>query len=298
MTPYTTLTAEEVQHFIDHGYVIVKGCFSKEAAREAVDLGWKRLGLDRHDPAAWDKPMIHMPAYNQHKVREFSPKAWGAICDLVGGAENILAGEDYAWGDGFIVNFNNGADRPWEPPSPATKGWHVDGDWFYHFLDSGEQGLLLVVIWQDIQHQGGGTLIAPDSIRPVSELLLRHPEGLDPYNKEWGTIAAQCSEFIEVTGEAGDVAMLHPLMLHASSQNVSGIPRFMTNPFVQLKNPLILNRENPADYNPIERGILKALGVDSLDFQITTERRPFVPARIAEQARMLEEQKKRLAENP
>ena len=54
------------------------------------------------------------------------------------------------WSDGFIINFGLGADQPWQPPSPEVSGWHKDGDFFRHFLDSPEQGLLTIVVWSDI----------------------------------------------------------------------------------------------------------------------------------------------------
>ena len=42
-------------------------------------------------------------------------------------------------------------------------------DWrrFTHFLDSGEQGLTVIVLFNDIKHRAGGTYIAPDGIKNV-----------------------------------------------------------------------------------------------------------------------------------
>jgi len=37
-------------------------------------------------------------------------------------------------------------------------------------------------------------------------------------------------KFVEATGEAGDVYLLHPYILHAKSQNVLRLPRIITNP--------------------------------------------------------------------
>jgi len=290
---YSVLSEAEVEHFITHGYVVVKNCFVREFAQKYVEFAYQRLGYDPTNPATWEKAMVHMPAFHHFKIKEVSPRAWGATCDLLGG-EECIKDREQTWGDGFIVNLRNGADRPWEPPTAETEGWHVDGDHFMHFLDSGEQGLLQVVIWQDIAHQGGGTFIAPDSIKPVAALLHAHPEGLDPYSELWAAIAPQCREFVEATGEAGDVVMLHPLMLHASSQNVSGIPRFMTNPCVPLKDPLNLHRDNLADFSPVEQGILRALNVETLDFTPTVERQNVVPERVRIQQQMLEEERKRV----
>jgi len=46
----------------------------------------------------------------------------------------------------------------------------------------------------------------------------------------------------------------------------------MSNPPVALKAPLDFNRANPADFSLIERGVLRALGVDRYDFQLSAPR--------------------------
>ena len=62
-------------------------------------------------------------------------------------------------------------------------------------------------------------------------------------------------------------------MLHASSDNHSGTPEFMTNLPVILKDHMNLNRANPADFSLLERTTLHALGVDRLDFRPAAPRR-------------------------
>src|SRR5207237_6523017 len=128
------------------------------------------------DPSTWEKGQIHMPATKRVTWREFMPKAWGAACDLVGGEEPLK--QPCLLGNSFIVNFHNGADRPWQPPSAEAPGWHKDGDFFLHFLDSPEQALLSLIIWSDIGHQGGGTFVCGDSVAPVARFLAAHPEGV------------------------------------------------------------------------------------------------------------------------
>jgi len=171
------------------------------------------------------------------------------------------------WSDAFIINFRKGADKPWEPPSAKVSGWHKDGSYFRHFLDSREQALLTIVLWSDVRHRGGGTFIAPDSVRVIARLLQAHPEGLAPGDFNFQELIGQCSQFEELTGDAGDFVILHPFMLHASSQNVLGRPRFMSNPPIMLKEPMNLNRENPADFSLLERATLHYLGKERLDFR-------------------------------
>lgn len=234
-----------------------------------------------------------MPRMDGWEIKEFAPKAWAAMAELMGGEEKIK--QPCSWGDSFILNLRRGADRPWEPPSAQSPGWHKDGDWFVHFLDSPEQGLLTIVVWSDIAPKGGGTFLIGDSVPVVARYLLEHPEGVMPGGFRFQEMAAQCHDFIEITGEVGDVVLIHPFVLHASSQNPSGIPRFITNPAVSFLEPMCFHREKPEEYNMVERAVLRGLGVDHLDFQITGERARVVPERERIQRQMLEEEKARLA---
>lgn len=106
----------------------------------------------------------------------------------------------------------------------------------------------------------------------------------------------KCTKFVEITGEVGDVVLLHPLMLHSASKNHLRIPRFITNPPVSLRDPFNFNRENPDDFSLVERKTLKALGVCRFDYKITTERRRIVPKSRAAKDKMKLEEERRLAE--
>ncbi len=289
---YQTLSQPDIDHFLDKGHVVVRNCFDRAFAKEWTDLAFRRLGYDPADSSTWQEGRVHMPSMNRVPIHELAPRAWGALCDLAGGRERI-AGDEPAWSDGLICNFALRADEPWQPPSAACPGWHKDGDFFRHFLDSPEQGLLTIVIWSDIKPQSGGTFVACDSVPVVARHLLAHPEGLPPSG--FAGLIDQCSDFAELTGDVGDVGVLHPFVLHAASNNPSGRARFITNPPISLKEPMQFKRENPDDYSPVELGVLRGLGVDELDFKITGERERIVPERVKRQKKMMEEQKKRLA---
>jgi len=291
--PSSVLNDEQIEQFLTRGHVVINDCFSRDLAKTYTDRAWTRLGYDPNDISTWEQEQIHMPRMETWEVKDFSPKAWSAICELMGGEDRVL--QPTIWGDSYILNLRRGADRPWQPPSPETPGWHKDGDWFVHFLDSPEQGLLVVVIWSDIKPKSGGTFIIGDSVPVVARFLKEHPEGVMPGGFPFRQFAAECNDFIELTGNAGDIVLLHPYMLHASSQNPSGVPRFMTNPAISFKEPMQFNRENPDDFSIVERTILRSLGVDCLDFQITGKRERVVPERVRKQQEMLEQEKARLA---
>ena len=280
MGKYQVLSEAQVQSFLDNGYLVVKDCFDPSLAQRWIDQGYERLGYDKNDPSTWAKEIIWMDHRNELPIKDISPKAWGALLDVIGGEDRIQdqvlylpqSGHftyinSFNWSDSFIVNFHRGADQPWQPPGPQLKGWHKDGSYFRHFLDSAEQALLTIVCWSDMLHQGGATLVSPDSVRVVARHLYEHPEGIPPKAFDYPALLSQCTRFEEVTGQSGDFVILHPFMLHASSQNVLRVPRWMTNPPILLKEPMNLNRENPEDFSLLERATLHYLGLERLDFQ-------------------------------
>jgi hypothetical protein len=288
---YRVLTDEQAHHFLDKGYVVIHDCFTAEAAAEYTATIWTRLGYDPDDTSTWAAPSIHMPIHRRLDVKEFAPRAWQAMCDLVGGEDRIAPG--HQWGDGFIVNLGEGADEPWAPAGPESKGWHKDGDWFRHFLDSPEQGLLTLVLWSDVQHQGGATFVACDSVGPVARFLAEHPEGVLPGDFDFPGLAAGCTDFAEATGRVGDVFLLHPFILHAKAQNLLRLPRYITNPAVSLNEPMRFDRED--GHSLVEQAVLNGLGVERFAFEPTVPRERVVPERERRQARMKEEELARLA---
>ncbi len=291
--PLKFLTDEQVEHFLERGHVTLRGCFPREVAREWTNRAFVRLGYDRNDAATWQEKRIHMPSLEHVDVKEFAPAVWDAACDLLGGEERIQ--QPYRWGDGFICNLGIGADRAWEPPSAQVKGWHKDGDFFCHFLDSPEQGLLTLVLWTDIAPQGGGTFVACDSVPVVARFLAEHPEGVRPNEFDFKELVGQCHDFIEATGEAGDVVLLHPYVLHATSQNHGGLARLITNPPIHLREPMNFNRADATDFSLVERAVLRGLGVEKLDFVPTAPRERIVPERVKKQQGVIDAEKARLA---
>ena len=287
-----TLTPAQRDEFIQRGFLTLHDCFSREAAEALTDQAFVRLGYDKNDPATWAQPRVHMPSLAGFDCKEFAPKAWGAMCDLLGGEDRV---QPCWWSDALIANFSEGRDRPWAGPSPQSPGWHKDGDFFRHFLNSPEQGLLVLVLWSDIGPQGGGTFIAPDSVPLVARFFADHPEGVLPNDIPFRQIISECHDFAECTGSIGDVVLCHPFLLHTVSQNHGGKARFITNPPASLKEPMDFNRANPDDFSAVERVILNALGVERLDFQPTGSRERIVPERVKREQAVIAEQRERLA---
>lgn len=246
---------------------------------------WPRLGYSADDLSTWSKERIHLPATTRELASTFAPLAWGAMCDLLGGEDRIDTATG-SWSDAFIVNLGVPGAEPKEGTNRDGRkmwDWHVDGDFFTHFLDSREQGLLVVPLFSDIVEGGGGTVVAPESIGVIARYLHAHPGGVPPGfgGGRWFIEQAHaCSEFVEVTGKAGDVVLMHPFMLHSASRNFLRTPRVITNPRVGLKRPFMYGRDGSA-LSLVERKTLLELGVqgEKLDWEITGERKGIVPER-------------------
>ena len=288
------LTAADVEQFIEQGFVIVKDCVDREVMSQWVERSWSRNGYDPRDRSTWKEGKIHMPNREFRCVSEIAPRALAAMRDLVGAACPIP--DDLKWGDGFVANYRLGDDEPWLAPSPEAAGWHKDGDFFLHFLDSPEQGLLSIVLWDDVVPGGGGTFICCDSVGVIARFLAEHPEGTMPMAFGFSELIKECTDFREATGKAGDVYLMHPFMLHTSSRNHSARARLITNPCVFLTEPMRFDREPFESHSPVERAVLRALGSRSYTFQPTSPRRRIVPARLAHQAKLKEEEDRRLSD--
>lgn len=253
-----------------------------------------------------------MPHWKEFQVADFAPRAWGGICGLLGGSHKIDVDSKVSlWRDNFIVNLGTPEKHNKLVKPQELDNWHVDGDFFVHYLDSPEQALLVIPLWTDIVPGGGGTMICPSTIEHIAKHLYENPEGVSPrmtprrenpeFTQEqglkWYTNLAKTmpdEAFVEVTGVVGDVFLLHPLMLHSASNNMLRKVRVITNPPVSVKDPFLFDRED-GNYSAVERKTLRALGKNRLEgWKIAAHRQRIVPERIKIQERMKREEEERL----
>lgn len=187
---------------------------------------------------------------------------------------------------GLIVNLGKPEGHGKDVGPRDIDGWHIDGDFFVHFLDSPEQALLVVPLWTDIPPSCGGTFICPDAIPLIALHMYDHPEGVNPdlipkgdqsgaFEDFYDQIAKLVPDdrFFEITGEVGDVYFLHPLMLHSVSNNKLRKLRIITNPNVQLREPFNFARADPSEYSLVELCTKQALiGENLKSWRITGAR--------------------------
>lgn len=311
------LTRSDINHFLEHGWVKIPDCFSLEAADSVASSLWMRLGISATDKSTWstvpnlNAGRINMPSHKAFSAKEFAPKAWSGICQLIGGEEKV-SDEHRNWNDGLIVNFGTKETEGVDIRPQDLTGWHVDGDFFVHYLDSPEQALLVIPLFSAIRPGGGGTYICPAAIKHVAKHLYDNPAGVTPrftpraqnpnFDNEdtlawFNDLAASMPDeaFVEVTGNIGDVFLLHPLMLHSASNNKLRELRIITNPPVSLNEPFQLQRED-GQYSTVEQKTLRELGMPQGigDWKITANRDRVIPQRLKAQAEMRKKELERL----
>lgn len=307
------LDAEQVRQFITQGYTVVRGALPAQLVAEVADLTWHELrtayGVDRDDPSTWLAWGVGGPGYfrttGQSRTIDLAteaPRAWAAIAEALGGEDRVYpsrpdgpnpAAGGLAWSARVIANL--GPVGEWTPPCPQQPGWHKDGWHFRHFLDSPEQGLLVVPFYSDVRRRAGGTVVATDSVGPVARLLADHPEGVHPDSMQGSYLIPglieQCSQFDELVGEAGDLALVHPFVLHRAVPNPTSDVRFIANAVIALRQPMQFDRAD-GNYSLVERAILAALATDRVAYTPTAEREFVTPAPMRDEPTQHREQER------
>jgi len=269
-----SLTQADIDRFIHEGYVKVPHALTPELAERCARNCLALAGIDENDPATLPELEMGRVSFERgpnnpdvvwYDMAEHAPRLWQACCELMGGPERVK--QPTYFRDGGIIRLHD-PNLSWQPPSPDAPGWHVDGgSWFTHYLDSPQQGLLLIILYRDCLPKGGGTFFATDSPAEISRFYAENPVGRMPTNDEMRAMLERCSGFAEITGQAGDAFLLHPFMLHTGSVNTRpGHPRIMENAAVSFREPMCFDREDPADYSVVERSILHHLGVERYAF--------------------------------
>ncbi len=238
----------EIERFVEEGFLILRDAFAREVAEEGREFIWQKMGLSPDAPADWSEPIIHIQEGFSCAPfdRVMNPRLEAGLSELMGPGRGVLHGYLGWWPVLF-------------PGFEGPGGWHVDGH-FQHHLTSREQGLVTLLLFSDIEPGDGGTAIWPGSHHTIARMLAEaEPDGLSPEALNANLPEVDLDQVVEVTGKAGDVAMLHPMLIHGFSANRGRRARFACNPQFPLKDALKIDRPDGA-YSPVERAIRAALG--------------------------------------
>lgn len=243
------LTEEQRLSFQRDGFVRIPGAFDGAAQmEEAIWRFFARRGVDRHDRSTWPsgearhlQKLLTEPAF-----MGIGGNRTTAAIDALMGAQWIRPDH---WGE-LLVTFPD-RDRPWTVPTL----WHTDARYDDPLEPPG--GLVVFSFINSVEHRGGGTLVLAGSHRLIArhfasdrgvgerataamrrEFYQSHPwleelvtAGPDPHR--WTHLSAEVlidglpARMVELTGEPGEIVLVHPLLAHCIAVNGGTQPRFM-----------------------------------------------------------------------
>jgi ectoine hydroxylase-related dioxygenase (phytanoyl-CoA dioxygenase family) len=143
--------------------------------------------------------------------------------------------------------------------APDDDGWHVDAGMDGTVaLGSPDRALLMLFLLSDVGAEDGPTRIRVGSHRVVPGELVDGPVGFMDLAARVVPRTEHLPEAL-ATGDAGDVYLCHPFLVHAAQAVRSARVRFMTQPPLPPAGPLRPDR--PAgERSPVERAVAGALG--------------------------------------
>jgi ectoine hydroxylase-related dioxygenase (phytanoyl-CoA dioxygenase family) len=235
------------------GFVRMSGVFTRAEADAMCDRMWEVLaqlhGIRRGAPETWT---LVQPRHLQRLTKERAFAAMGTPA-LVETISSLIGADTWQrprhWGSALVVFPRAGAT--WDVPHAQ---WHMD--WPARGGPDATLGLRLFAYANAVPPGGGGTCVIAGSHRLVARLvrsgrsgdggsprvrrrLLEHP-WLRALASADGTVdrAARFMRaetvvdgvpvrVVELTGEPGDVVLMHPWLFHAVAPNCSTAPRLL-----------------------------------------------------------------------
>ncbi len=249
----------DLEHFRTFGWIRVQGAFSADDAAAMCTVIWDALGnvgIMRDDPSTWTKTRPeHLQNLKSHPAFRAigSERTIGAIMEVLAGQALPMPKN---WG-AFFLHFPTGGE--WGVPST---GWHLDGDYTGRLHPP--CGVLIHAMLTDVGPRHGGTNILSGSHRLVHKWFTEYPPAAGtrgaqlrkslqrhPYLRDLcaaGNPAERTARFhdrvevidalplqvVENTACAGDLILMHSLLLHAvPTAHLGSQPRFLLSSSIQ-----------------------------------------------------------------
>ncbi|WP_180685893.1 phytanoyl-CoA dioxygenase family protein [Streptomyces gossypiisoli] len=256
------LSVTQVKEFIDNGFIRVDEAFPTEVAAECRAICWQETGCDPDAPATWTEPVIRLGSCAQEPFHQAAntPRLRHAF-DQVVGAGRWLPRKSIGT---IPIRFPH-------PQAPGDDGWHIDGS--YHpqdqksgppwvNLQSRGRALLMLFLFSDTGEHDAPTRIRVGSHLEVPSLLeAAGEEGMSTGDLAAAGLFEMTAGLPQVlaTGQAGDVYLCHPFLVHAAQSHKGTTPRFLAQPPLYPAQPYQLERPD-SDYSPVELAIRHGLG--------------------------------------
>jgi hypothetical protein len=253
------LSEAQIAHFIEYGYIELKGAFDGALASQGRDQLWSAMGISPDAPETWNQPVIRLGFMTS------KPFVYAANTPLLHASYDALVGEGRWFRPNGLGTF---PVRFPSPNDPGDAGWHVDASfgtdnpdfmqWRVNVKSSG-RALLMLFLFSDIGELDAPTKIRIGSHRAIARQLLPAGESgltIAQLAADGFASTADCQEVL-ATGEAGTVYLCHPFLVHSAQPHRGSRPRFMAQP------PLLPKGESDPSLPPsaVQIAIRRAIGM-------------------------------------
>ncbi|SDS58244.1 phytanoyl-CoA dioxygenase family protein [Microlunatus soli] len=221
------LTDEQLAEFDEQGFVIIKGALSAEDAESYRQSILSMMPPSLEIPAVWGsydgriKPMAG-PGRQTFDTPDLLPlmtndKLYGAASQLLGSTRlRVMDGSV-----GITIRNDAHTDRPLSQTLHLDASVPTSADDFT--FDQQELQVGGCYYLTDVEAGGGGIHVVPGGHKIVEAEARAAGSGGRHLHQDWKQIEHLTS--VEITGEAGDFALLHHLMPHGASHNRNSTAR-------------------------------------------------------------------------
>ncbi|HUA30879.1 MAG TPA: phytanoyl-CoA dioxygenase [Streptosporangiaceae bacterium] len=241
------------------GYVAVRGAFDAATAQACRDMIWDSLarqGVRRDDRTTW-RPCVQVncPEGEPFAAAGTSPALEAAYDQLIGPGRWTRQARV-----GGVVPVRFPSE---EYPDPGC-GYHIEGSyagqggWWVN-LRSRARGLLALFLFSDVGPDDAPTRLISGSHLSIPPILAAYgEEGVhgDDVAGQWRP-SVLCRPAAHATGQAGDVFLCHPFIVHTATWPHRGTtPRMMAQPAVHVGDGFAVDGSDPS---PVARAIVAGL---------------------------------------
>jgi hypothetical protein len=206
------LTEDDLDHWDEHGYVIIRNAISCETAQAAEAAVWEHLGMTPDDPSSWYRKAIgkgimtglfYHPALNAARTSLRIRKTFAQLWD-----SNDL------WVTTDRAGFNPPETSTFRFPGPRLH-------WDMNLTPPFEFDTLGILYLCDTPAEQGAFTCIPGFHKRLAEWLEGLPEGVDP-REEVLNLPAKA-----IGANSGDLIIWHHALPHGSSPNRGTYPRIV-----------------------------------------------------------------------
>jgi Phytanoyl-CoA dioxygenase (PhyH) len=258
----------DLETFVRDGYVAIRGAVDGRTVAACRELIWAALrqrGIQPDDPGTWPPVAAGLDDLRGEALAAavYAPPLTAAYDQLIGpGRWERPSGR---LGESVVVRL--AADER------ANAGYHIEGSYdapagapgrYWVNVRSRARGLLALILFTDVGRDDAPTRLLCGSHRDVPQFLAPCGEAGTDADQELWWPSTLCRTVAHATGQAGDVFLCHPFIVHTATWPHRGAgPRMIAQPAINAPDGFAVDgfAVDGSDPSPVARAIVEGLAL-------------------------------------